>query len=199
MAQDYDFGFRIVDGITRQPLVGVTVHNDDYSAAGITNEKGYVFLEGTSYRDSINIQYLGYVTKKLTVKQILIANKFIKMEESVEELVTAVVIDKIGRTDDPIEEIPYDVKQIASKDIKVKNPATTADALEKLGGAYVQRSQLGGGSPILRGFEASRVLLVVDGVRLNNAIYRSGHLQNVITLDNSIPVSYTHLTLPTKA
>ena len=186
MAQDYDFGFRIVDGITRQPLVGVTVHNDDYSAAGITNEKGYVFLEGTSYRDSINIQYLGYVTKKLTVKQILIANKFIKMEESVEELVTAVVIDKIGRTDDPIEEIPYDVKQIASKDIKVKNPATTADALEKLGGAYVQRSQLGGGSPILRGFEASRVLLVVDGVRLNNAIYRSGHLQNVITLDNSI-------------
>lgn len=185
-AQDYDFGFKIVDGISRQPLVGATVHNDDFSASGITDNKGYVFLEGTSYRDSINIQYFGYNNKKLTVKQILIANKFIKMEEEVITLSAATVVGKVGRTDAELEEIPYDVKQISSKDIKVKNPATTADALEKLGGAYVQRSQLGGGSPILRGFEASRVLLVVDGVRLNNAIYRSGHLQNVITLDNSI-------------
>ena len=45
---------------------------------------------------------------------------------------------------------------------------------------------MGGGSPIIRGFEANRVLLVVDGVRMNNAIYRSGHLQNAITLDNAV-------------
>ena len=47
----------------------------------------------------------------------------------------------------------------------------------------IQKSQLGGGSPIIRGFEANRVLLVVDGVRMNNAIYRSGHLQNALTVD----------------
>ena len=35
----------------------------------------------------------------------------------------------------------------------------------------------------MRGFEANRVLLVVDGIRMNNAIYRSGHLQNAITVD----------------
>ncbi|GAB3540375.1 hypothetical protein GCM10027443_38180 [Pontibacter brevis] len=34
--------------------------------------------------------------------------------------------------------------------------------------------------------EANKVLLVVDGVRMNNAIYRGGHLQNIITLDNSM-------------
>jgi hemoglobin/transferrin/lactoferrin receptor protein len=28
--------------------------------------------------------------------------------------------------------------------------------------------------------------MVVDGIRMNNAIYRGGHLQNIITLDNSI-------------
>lgn len=40
---------------------------------------------------------------------------------------------------------------------------------------------------MIRGFAANRVLLVVDGVRMNNAIYRSGNLQNVISLDaNSI-------------
>ncbi len=184
-SQDYDIGFKVIDSDNRQPLVGVTINNSDYSATGITNEKGYIFLEKVAYRDSITFNYLGYESKKITVKQILIANKFIKMQPEAVSLDEIVVLG-IGRTDDPIEEIPYDVKQIAAKDIKVKNPATTADALEKLGGAYIQRSQLGGGSPVLRGFEASRVLLVVDGVRLNNAIYRSGHLQNVITLDNSI-------------
>ena len=39
---------------------------------------------------------------------------------------------------------------------------------------------------MLRGFEANRVLLVVDGVRMNNAIYRSGHLQNAITIDPNV-------------
>ena len=45
---------------------------------------------------------------------------------------------------------------------------------------------MGGGSPNIGGFEANRILLVLDGVRLNNAIYRSGHLQNIITIDQHI-------------
>ena len=57
--------------------------------------------------------------------------------------------------------------------------------LAQTGEVFVQKSQMGGGSPVIRGFEANKVLIVVDGVRLNNAIYRSGHLQNVITLEPS--------------
>lgn len=66
------------------------------------------------------------------------------------------------------------------------NVQNSADLLANSGVVAVQKSQQGGGSPILRGFEASRVLLVVDGVRMNNAIYRAGHLQNVITMDNAV-------------
>ena len=47
----------------------------------------------------------------------------------------------------------------------------------------MQKSQSGGGSPLIRGFEANRVLLVIDGVRMNNAIYRSGHVHNAISID----------------
>lgn len=36
---------------------------------------------------------------------------------------------------------------------------------------------------MIRGFATNRVLIVVDGVRMNNAIYRSGNLQNVISID----------------
>jgi len=62
----------------------------------------------------------------------------------------------------------------------------TADVLINSGSLFVQKSQQGGGSPVIRGFEASRIVLMVDGIRMNNAIYRAGHLQNVITVDNSI-------------
>lgn len=62
---------------------------------------------------------------------------------------------------------------------------STADLMANTGTVYIQKSQLGGGSVTLRGFEASRTLLVIDGVRMNNLIYRTGHLQNIITLDNN--------------
>jgi hemoglobin/transferrin/lactoferrin receptor protein len=64
--------------------------------------------------------------------------------------------------------------------------ANTADILTASGQVFVQKSQLGGGSPVIRGFEASRVLLMVDGIRMNSAIFRAGHLQNIITVDNMI-------------
>ena len=68
----------------------------------------------------------------------------------------------------------------------INQQANTGDILTQSGQVFVQKSQSGGGSPVIRGFEASRVLLMVDGVRLNNAIFRGGHLQNIITIDNMI-------------
>lgn len=66
------------------------------------------------------------------------------------------------------------------------NAQTSADLLQNTGVVSLQRSQQGGGSPILRGFEASRVLMMMDGVRMNNLIYRAGHVQNIITVDNNM-------------
>jgi hemoglobin/transferrin/lactoferrin receptor protein len=81
--------------------------------------------------------------------------------------------------------VAQQVKILTKNEIQNLNAQTTADLIQNSGAAFVQKSQQGGGSPVLRGFEASRVLLVVDGVRMNNAIYRSGHLQNAITMDNA--------------
>lgn len=75
---------------------------------------------------------------------------------------------------------------INSRSIAKFNAQNTGDLLVNSGHVFVQKSQQGGSSPVIRGFEASRVLLVVDGIRLNNAIYRSGHLQNVITIDQNM-------------
>lgn len=75
------------------------------------------------------------------------------------------------------------IEVISAKQMQLAQQGTMADVLSQTGQVFVQKSQLGGGSPVLRGFEASRVLLVVDGVRMNNATYRAGHLQDIITVD----------------
>lgn len=81
-----------------------------------------------------------------------------------------------------INNIPFSARKITNRGWNM-NAQTMAEVLQNSGAAFVQKSQSGGGSPVLRGFEASRVLLQVDGIRLNNAIYRTGHLQNIITVD----------------
>jgi len=75
---------------------------------------------------------------------------------------------------------------INSTQIARSNAQNTGDLLQNTGNVFVQKSQQGGASPVIRGFEASRVLLVIDGIRMNNAIYRSGHLQNAITIDQNM-------------
>lgn len=81
--------------------------------------------------------------------------------------------------------VAQQVTVLSRAQIEQANAQTTADLLQNTGTVFIQKSQQGGGSPTIRGFEASRVLLVVDGVRMNNAIYRAGHLQNIITMDNA--------------
>lgn len=92
-------------------------------------------------------------------------------------------IEVVSRTAEPKSEVASQLRVLRSEEIFEQAAQTIPDALEKTGAVFVQRSQMGGGSPILRGFEANKVLLVLDGVRMNNAIYRSGHLQNAITVD----------------
>jgi hemoglobin/transferrin/lactoferrin receptor protein len=88
-----------------------------------------------------------------------------------------------NRWEQNLMEISGKVSTVNRSLINFQNPQTAADLLTLTSNVFVQKSQLGGGSPMIRGFATNRVLLVVDGVRMNNAIFRSGNVQNVISLD----------------
>ena len=104
-------------------------------------------------------------------------------DTTVTELSEVVISHKVPKK---FTELPNQVEVITAKQIDFQNFQTTAEMLSNSGALFVQKSQQGGGSPVIRGFEASRVLLTVDGVRMNNLIFRSGHLQNVITVDENM-------------
>lgn len=93
------------------------------------------------------------------------------------------VILSVNKWEQKLNEVPNKITKINKIDIVRNNPQTSADLLGQTGSVFIQKSQLGGGSPIIRGFATNRILLVVDGVRMNNAIYRSGNLQNIISID----------------
>ena len=79
--------------------------------------------------------------------------------------------------------IPSKIRTISTSDVQLLQPQTAADLLGISGEVSIQKSQQGGGSPMIRGFATNRLLYVIDGVRMNTSIFRAGNLQNVISLD----------------
>ena len=164
-----------------QAMIGVTVYLDgvpNYS----TDTEGKVEVELSEFK-TLSISYLGYENTYFTKSQMAKLKYVLPLtleDSKLEEILI------VGRTNANSRDLPFNVEAIDSKDIKITQSQTSADAIASSGSVYVQKSQMGGGSPVVRGFEANKILLVVDGVRMNNAIYRGGHLQNAITLDASI-------------
>lgn len=165
-----------------QAMPYVDVYTSDYSFAQVSDENGQFVLPHTIEDDQeVVISFLGYQQSSISAEQ-LRKNPLIK-------LIPGMVLDEVlmvGRTDNRSRDLPGKVESIDTKIFQLTNPQTAADALGQHADVFIQKSQMGGGSPIVRGFEANKVLLVLDGVRMNNAIYRSGHLQNAITVDNAM-------------
>src|SRR5688572_5939148 len=49
-------------------------------------------------------------------------------------------------------EVPNKIAKINLRQTLMQNPQTAADLLGTTGGVFIQKSQLGGGSPMIRGF-----------------------------------------------
>ncbi len=105
------------------------------------------------------------------------------LEDSLRYVSTERIVVSASRWEERASTSSRQIISLTPRDVRNLNPGTSADLLEATGEVYMQRSQAGGGSPRLRGFGANNVLLVVDGVRVNNAIYRTGNLQNLIMID----------------
>ena len=109
-------------------------------------------------------------------------NKIDKDTTKIERIKLNEIVLSTSKFSQKYREVPKKVIQINSKQIEFENPSTSADLLQNIGNIFIQKSQLGGGSPMIRGHSTNRLVLTVDGVRLNNAIYRGGNIHNVISI-----------------
>lgn len=92
----------------------------------------------------------------------------------------------VNRRPEKLTEITNKLVLIDKEVLNTYQSRTTADLLSIKGEVFIQKSQQGGGSPMIRGYSANHLLIVVDGIRMNNAIDRSGNLHNILSIDPSM-------------
>ena len=170
----------ISDNSSREKIMNVvirdknnnTITSDNAGRANISSldKSGDIIL----YHPSFAVYTLSEQEKNGTLAEIRMNSKIVSLDE---------IVLSANRYKEHKIDVPYRIDVIQQKEIEFGNQPTSADILQNTGAVFVQKSQMGGGSPVLRGFEANKVLIVVDGVRMNNAVYRGGHLQDVISLD----------------
>ena len=147
----------------------------------VTNASGQANIAKFKGADELMFQMLGYKSERFTLSQIKELDYFIYLEPTNISLDQVVV--SATKWNQLNKDIPAKVSIVTPRDAALQNPQTAADLLNVSGEVLIQKSQQGGGSPMIRGFATNRLLIAVDGVRMNNAIFRSGNLQNVISLD----------------
>ncbi len=173
----------VVDKTNSQAIEHVVITNGNLSVTTDINGKANIsnFLKS----DVLIFKHPFFKEFIISYNNLAELNFKIALSESILNLDEIVV--SANRWEQNKREIPNKITSISASEIAFENPQTTADLLGISNQVFIQKSQMGGGSPMIRGFATNRILIVVDGVRMNNAIYRSGNLQNVISLDaNSI-------------
>ncbi len=89
-----------------------------------------------------------------------------------------------SRTDETWFEAAYVIEAITDTALKERSVRSVPEAFEQTPGVVVQKTAHGQGSPFIRGFTAYHNLFLIDGVRLNNAAFRSGPNQYWNTVDS---------------
>ncbi|HHS13320.1 MAG TPA: TonB-dependent receptor [bacterium] len=171
----------VKDALSRQPLPLVSIYSQDSTLSAVTDARGRADISVFKGQRIIHIELVGYQSVKTPFAGLESMNYVIYLEET--PILMNEVVIAAARWRQLKREIPHRSVSIRPFQVHFQNPKTAADLLGSSGEVYIQKSQLGGGSPIIRGFATNRVLIAVDGVRMNTAIFRSGNLQNVIALD----------------
>ena len=159
----------ILVGINNQPVSEVNLSCKEKGT--ISDSLGLADISIFENNDKIMIQHIGYVSQKILKYKIqdtiyLEQNKYMLNEITFEDVKKPLILNL------------YQTNTIRRVEIERLRVSSAAELLKQGLGVTIQESQSGGGSPNFRGMEANRLLIVVDGIPLNNAIYRSGHIQS---------------------
>ncbi|MDO9595269.1 MAG: TonB-dependent receptor [Lutibacter sp.] len=175
---------KVFDRETNFPINNVTIYNDTRDLFVYTDKNGIADLSIFKESDVLSFNHLSFIEFEILKRDLGVIDFTVYLSNRAEQLDEVVLSASRGK--ETRSRIAETIAITSREEIRKMAPQTSADLLAHLPGIKVQKTQMGGGSPVIRGMEANRVLLVVDGVRMNNAIYRSGHLQSSITVSPTV-------------
>ncbi|MEW7278046.1 TonB-dependent receptor [Aquimarina sp. 2201CG1-2-11] len=163
-----------------EPIPNVAIYNKDKSKTTITDFDGVADITAFSDSELLYFNYISHIEVSILKSKVLKSKEvYLKPDEN---QLSEVVIS-VSKWEQEQRDVTQKIVSLSANQIALSTPQTSADLLQSSGQVFIQKSQLGGGSPIIRGFSTNRLLLTVDGVRMNTAIFRGGNVQNVISVD----------------
>ena len=161
------------DSILNSVIINASVTSKNIGET--SDENGRVNLSRFNNTDSIEISHISYYSKKILKKNV---NRFIYLKQK-----TILLSEVNFKTElKVLISDKYEAQKIIPS-LFSDMQSSISNLLSTQSSVVVQESQPGGGSPNYRGMEANRLLLIIDGITLNNTIFRSGHLQNSATIN----------------
>lgn len=135
---------------------------------------------------TVSLSHIGFKTKILRDIEVTNTQPVRLFDVVIEEEIIFIdgVVVTATRSEKKITEVPQPVNLIPQVRIVERNAKTSAEALREEPGIFVQKTNHGGGSAIIRGMSSNQILLLVDGIRLNNSTYRLGNHQYLTTVDD---------------
>jgi hemoglobin/transferrin/lactoferrin receptor protein len=175
----------VVDKTNLQPIKNARIYNSGEPAISVTTDsRGKVDISSLKSAALLVFEAEGFQSE--TYSYSYVENQKFQIGLTEKSYVTDEIVVSTTRFNRNINKEPQRIEILGSNNISFWDQPTTAELLSNTGSILVQKSQMGGGSPVIRGFEANKVLIMIDGVRFNNAIFRGGHLQNVLRIDENI-------------
>lgn len=171
----------IYDKSSNETILGAVVFSEMVEKSVVTNSQGQADISVFKGADQIEIRSFGYHNKVVSFENLEQSDFKVFMEEK--SLGLDQVVVSATRWRQSSGNIPAKLSSISKEEISLLNPQTAADMLGISGKVFIQKSQQGGGSPMIRGFATNRLIYTIDGIRMNTAIFRGGNIQNVISLD----------------
>lgn len=173
----------VLDSRTNKPLPGVAVRLLPTTRGTVTDANGaFGFANVPGGRYTIRVTSVGYGLVDEGVSAPTPQPLTIRLRASVMQLNQQTVTTS-QRTETPDFGRPEVISVLTTRDLRQRSPRTVPEALLGLTGVFVQKTNHGGGSPFVRGLTGQQTLLLVDGIRLNNATFRSGPNQYLNTID----------------
>ena len=172
----------IRDQKTNEPISDVHISVINSSMGTITDKEGRFALERVNTNSvQVRISAIGYTTIEQTVEVDALEFQIVLMPCAI--LLNNAVTVTAQRTERLTFDVPESITSVSRVQIEQQAPRSTPEALMNETGVWIQKTNHGGGSPIIRGLVGNQVLLLVDGIRLNNATYRYGPNQYLSTID----------------
>ena len=172
----------IKDNDSQLPIEGVHIQVANSSLGTTSDENGKFLLHDfPKGRHTLRISAVGYAT----VEQMIQGDELdltIVLKPTALLLNNSVTITA-QRSEQLSSNVSQSVTTLTAVELQNKSSRSTPEALMNEAGIWIQKTNHGGGSPIIRGLVGNQVLLLVDGIRLNNATYRYGPNQYLSTID----------------